>query len=175
MKTLLVIALVMSPVEVPSLLIPQSADADYWTALKCVAWHMELTGPHCPWLTNFRAEINWARCRYREARGWPSIKECRRLPPLEKCRGYVNFGNSHCCWLAIAERERPSIDMSEERADANWCLRFWGEACSAQCESSTWVSRRGSLQRLKELVGDEAWHAGAWPPPAPLWNWRELR
>src|SRR5437773_598642 len=88
MQSYLILLLVISPVEIP---VPRKVPEPYWQALKETAWGLELTGPRCPWITDFRSEVRWVRLRWRESLAYPPLADCERLPAQDTIRQLLAF------------------------------------------------------------------------------------
>src|SRR5438477_6291186 len=87
-----VLVLVFSPVELP---VPQRVSEPYWQALKQVARDLELTGPRCPWISDFESEVRWVRKNVRETADCPPLADARRLPPAVQIRQLLAFNSAY--------------------------------------------------------------------------------
>jgi hypothetical protein len=50
--------------------------------------------------------------------------------------------------------------------------QVWDAVRDARCDYYYVNVRRQALERLRELVGDEAYYSGDLPPCVPLWHFR---
>jgi len=164
----LILVLITAPCcGIPESAIPVDAPAYCWDALKDVANDLEVSGPNCRWMPNFRSELCWVRNRYWECFGYPSIADCRRLPSQATCLQRLVFVTERQIWLEAVRHERLYLMDWADLALANdrKLAEFWRTAADAQEESNFWCRRRECLYRLRCIVGPEAYYAGAWPAP----------
>src|SRR5262249_42870226 len=90
--TYFILLLIVCPFEVP---VPRRVPEPCWQALKDTAWALELTGPHCRWITDFRWEVRWVRLRWRESLTYPALVDCERLPAQETIRQLLAFNAAY--------------------------------------------------------------------------------
>ena len=163
----LIFLLVFCPHELP---VPHQAPEPLWEALKRVAWELELTGPRCPWITDFRSEVQWVRLHYREAASYPPLTDCQRLPPAAVIRQGLAFNRSCQQYLEgrwqVRAYERDEIDEVLRRCQQ--LGQVWEAMATASADDLNWFCRRQALARLRELVGDQVYYSGDWPLPAPV-------
>jgi hypothetical protein len=88
MWRIVVVLLVSSPREIP---LPHHAPEPAWAALRAQAWDLELTGPHCQWVDDFRSEVAWVRRHARESIDWPPLHDVDRFPPRPAVLGWRRF------------------------------------------------------------------------------------
>lgn len=161
--------LIVSPFEIP---VPHRAPEPYWQALKETAWWLELTGPRCSWVTDFRAEVRWVRLRWREALAYPALADCQRLPSQETIRQLLAFNGAYRQCLEVRRRlRRHEWDvLTEALRETDELMQIWQAAREATAEEQHWVCRRRALHRLRELIGSDAYASGELPPCVPLWR-----
>jgi hypothetical protein len=163
----LVLTLLVWPEELP---VPHQAPEPLWRALKEIAWTLELTGPRCPWITDFRSEVRWVRHHMRDAAEYPALTECQRLPPAFVIHDNLAFNRVHQCYLearwVVRLQDRDAIEDALQQS--RQISRIWEAMAAANADDLNWFCRRQALARLRELLGDEAYYEGDWPFPIPL-------
>lgn len=169
MPTYLVLLLIVSPFEIP---VPRRVPEPYWQALKETAWTLELSGPRCPWITDFRSEVRWVRLRWRESQAYPPLADCQRLPPHDTIRQLLAFNVAYRQYTEVRRcLRRHEWDVLTETLQETDRLHFiWQAAREAMAEDQNWVCRRRALHRLQLLIGTEAYSRGNLPPCVPLWR-----
>jgi hypothetical protein len=169
MQTYIVLLLVLCPVEMP---VPRRAPEPYWQALKQTAWALELTGPRCPWITDFRSEVRWVRQRWRESLAFPSLADCQRLPAQDTIRQLLAFNTAYRQYTemrrCLRRHEWDMLTDTLQETDRLCCV--WQAAREAMAEDQNWFCRRRALFRLQQLIGSEAYSCGDLPPCVPLWR-----
>jgi hypothetical protein len=167
--TYLVLFLIISPFEAP---VPRRVPEPYWHALKQTAWALELTGPRCPWITDFRSEVHWVRLRWRESLTYPALADCQRLPPQDTIRQYLAFNAAYRQYMEIRRclRHHEWEELTETLQETDRLCHVWQAAREAMAEDQSWICRRRALLRLQQLIGTEAYSRGQLPPCVPLWK-----
>jgi hypothetical protein len=169
MPTYAIWLLILSPFDIP---IPRHASEPYWQALKQTAWWLELTGPRCPWNTDFRSEVRWVRLRWRESLGYPALTDCQRLPPPETIRQFLAFNAAYRQSVEVRRclRRHEWEMLTETLWETDQLMQVWQAAREAVAEEQNWVCRRRALFRLRQLIGPDAYSNGDLPPCVPLWR-----
>jgi DNA-directed RNA polymerase specialized sigma24 family protein len=119
------------------------------------------------WLSKCR----WARRHYWACLEAPSVYDMAVLPPRAAVQeqqrfscGYREFLNKE--W-AICPWHRAAVE--EALGDLDAIDKAW--AIMEEIYRATWsATQREALKKLRNIVGPEAYYAGAWPPPVPLWR-----
>ena len=100
-----------------------------------------------------------------------------RFPPQEAAYEAMQFNRRYRKWVA-AQRWRQLHEAEywdHVLAETDYLFQCWDWLHAAQGgegrDEEYWSE---SLERLRKLLGDEAYFAGAMPPPAPLWRFREI-
>jgi len=168
-QTYLVVLLIVSPCEIP---VPRRVPDAYWHALKQTAWGLELTGPRCPWINDFRSEVRWVRLRWRESLAYPPLADCQRLPPQDTIRQLLAFNSAYRQFTEVRRclRRHEWDVLTETLQETDHLHHIWQAAREAMAEDQNWVCRRRALLRLQQLIGTEAYSRGNLPPCVPLWR-----
>jgi hypothetical protein len=97
----------------------------------------------------------------------PALEEASRLPPPWACIAL----REQACEAAYQWKLRFDLFPNDQEGcyrrlcEARLVHEFWQEACWAQLDNVTVITRRKSLRRLKELIGPDAFYQGEWPWP----------
>jgi hypothetical protein len=161
--------LILCPFELP---VPRRVPDPCWRALKETAWALELTGPRCPWITDFRSELRWVRLRWRESLTYPALADCERLPPHETIRQFLAINATYRQYAEIRRclRRHEWDALTEAIQETDRLCYVWQTAREAMAEDQNWVCRRRALLRLRQLIGNDAYFNGDLPPCVPLWR-----
>jgi hypothetical protein len=174
MNTAVLLALLLAPPEdrrEP----PVAGTAEAWAVLKHFALAEEVVGPHERWYS-WESEVAYVRRHYHELRGAPPLADVGRLPPPEAVRRALAFSRAYRCRMEQQARAAAPWEWV-------WYDQTLGEARWTECVFETmlyaaaapsWAAQRRNLRQLRALVGEEAYAAGAWPPPAPLHRFRPI-
>jgi len=169
-----IILLIYTPVEPP---LPRRVPDCMWKALRRVTAAAQIVGPHEIWRSDFNLEIGYIRSYWDEMASAPPWYDHFRFPP-------VNVA-AECCRLNLAYQDYLANRQLVCRADAEELRSAASEAkmihsiwrVVQQCTDGTasWVHQRRALHSLKQLIGDEDYHAGNLPPAVPGWRFQEIR
>lgn len=168
-----ILALVLWPVE-PEVASQQSPEV--WQALKHVALVLEIVGPHENWATDFRSELRYVRHHYRQLQDAPRLADAGWLPPYAFARELCCFNESYQAHLQVQGiiYLHKCDDISLLLGEARQLHYVWDCARRAATPNESWASRRQNLQRLREVLGEEAYYNGAMPPWVPLWRFQGI-
>lgn len=114
------------------------------------------------------------------------LADCGRFPDGAACQELEDFARGHLAWLdarrPLCLTESDEATWRQARTEAQWCFNCWDWAGAAQGNEGDRTTtdgrvagyRRFSLDKLRELLGDDDYFAGRMPPPVPLWRFRVL-
>lgn len=119
-------------------------------------------------------DIKLLRRRYRELQDAPYLADSYRFPPREVINELLAFNRSYREYLKV----RIPIDVVNTELLQN-VLRetealytFWDAARDAQQPFYYVTVRRAALQKLRDLLGEEAYYRSEFPPNVPLWRFQ---
>jgi len=103
----------------------------------------------------------------------PPLSDCDRFPPREVACQAIQFNRAYR--RSVAARQRWELHhwwyWQEVLDETDWLYRCWDNLYTAEGgEGDDEESRRQSLRRLRELLGDDAYYGGRMPPAAPFWR-----
>jgi hypothetical protein len=107
------------------------------------------------------------------------LRDLYRFPSKAEVAGVLSFNRTfrermtalagH--WLILRDEELDVIALAHQEAWEQY--RAW-DALDDALTVSLCISRRiAGMRRLRELLGDDAYHEGRMPPPVPMWRFRE--
>ena len=174
MWDIVVLALLSLPIEVP---VPRNVPEPVWDTLKRVSLAIEIVGPHERWRSDFQAEFSYVHTHWRELAEAPPLADSYRFPPAYVAAEYCRFNTTYQeylrsrRWLFHHHQDAYSLCLKESK----YLALIWTAVYGSVDRSSSFVSQRRYLTRLRELLGLEAYYAGDLPPPVPLWwfDWYE--
>lgn len=92
----------------------------------------------------------------------PTLADCRRFPDHVTARMLATRAREH--W----DRCQPLYGTAAER-DAYRVWYILDDVMLASDPERPEEARLEVLRRLREWLGEDGWHAGALPPPVPMW------
>ena len=125
----------------------------------------------------FNIDINLLRRRYQELQDAPRIEEAHRLPDRQTANDMIKFNRTFRQYLLdrqVLERDRDSL-YQVVLFETDKLYRIWDCVRDAKCEFYYITVRRQALQKLRCLLGEEAYYYGAMPPNVPTWRFAEAR
>lgn len=156
--------------------IPERVPPARHRVLEEVAWMLELWPlDKGGWGPDYARDLAWCRRTYRELCDCPPLSDAQRFPSREIATPLVEFSYRHICHLESVEHVylHRADEVRVALGEARWCGDVWGAVRDAQGDGV--LSRRFALRRLRDLLGEEAYHAGQLPSCVPVWRFREIR
>lgn len=120
---------------------------------------------------NFEADLGLLLNRWSSLYGIPKLLNLEQLPSQAYCELQRELADAYLSHI----NARRLVDIvnaefySEAASQANRLLDIWTAARDAQSSWSYVPQRRHTLAHLKDLLGPEDFHAGRFPPAAPIW------
>ena len=105
----------------------------------------------------------------------PPLSDRERFPPKEAAKQAMEFNRAYR--LHLQSRQCLELhrwwDYQEAITETDYLFHAWDWLNAAQGGEGRGEDYwRLSLSRLKELIGDEAYHAGIMPPNVPMWRFQ---
>lgn len=125
----------------------------------------------------FNIDINLLRRRYQDLRDAPSIEEANRLPDRKTASEMIKFNRTFRQYLVdrqILERDRDAF-YQIVLFETDKLYRVWDCVRDAQCDFYYITVRRQALQKLRCLLGEQAYLYGELPPNVPIWRFAETK
>ncbi len=125
---------------------------------------------------DFTSDLNLLRRRYQELNDAPPLSDSHRFPD----RTAINE------LLAVNRTFRQNIDVRQPGEPSRWwelhsvlqetdnLYHVWDTVRDARCEYYYVTVRRQALQRLRDLLGPQAYYQGNLPPHVPMWRFQEI-
>lgn len=113
--------------------------------------------------------------RAEELKRVPYLRDAQLLPSEEDCAIACQH---HWVYRRYIEARRAWEPRRWEfydqcLADATRLGEIWDTVASARRAEYYVVCRRRHLAKLKDLLGEDAYHAGRLPPATPIWRYEE--
>ncbi len=123
----------------------------------------------------FADELEYMRMTYRDLAEAPPWRDVARLPPMAVIDANISFADDYISRCGGTDW---SDDIKWAEA-ATYHREAWNKMASARyrlddenCQLIRWGRR--SLTELRDMIGDEAYYSGNWPPPVPLEYFRSI-
>jgi hypothetical protein len=127
-------------------------------------------------LEDFPADLAALRRRYQELKNAPPLADAQRFPDRNRVADLLRFNRAYRRGLdarQVVDRDRADF-LKEAVREADELYRVWDLVREASCDIYYIPVRRAALKRLREALGEAAYHAGDLPPHVPLWRFIEL-
>lgn len=178
---LLAVALLSAPVDAPEPSIPAERLAQVRPSIQQLAVQWEILDPRevryvLTRTEDMAADLKLLRRRYLDLRDAPPLLECQRFPDRAAVSDLLAFNRGYKQHIDSCQ----SVDLvnwwelREAVQEADRLYVIWDTVRDARCEYYYVTVRRQALKRLRELIGDEAYHAGRLPPYVPVWRFQRL-
>jgi hypothetical protein len=101
----------------------------------------------------------------------PTLADCERFPPAPFACAALEFNRAYHNYI----ESRQAIGMhhwwywDEVLTETDYLYHCWDALYTARRSHDDDV-RRGALERLRELIGEEAYFQGTMPPSVPVWR-----
>ncbi len=178
MSALLAALLLALPIDPPA---DWREDAELRTAVADLAVSLEILDVWERYWVGARAETfasDLQLLRQRVAALWdaPPLADHFRFPERSTCNDQCAFNRTYRLHLAIRQQGEPGrfLSLQEALCETDELYTVWDAVRDTKCEYYYVSCRRGALQRLRQLLGPEAYHAGRLPAPVPLHRFQRI-
>lgn len=129
------------------------------------------------YLEDLAADLKVLRRRYHDLRDAPPLRDAKRFPDRRHVAELLSFNRSYRRGL----EQRQAMDRSrayalkEAMKEADDLHRVWDLVREARCEIYYVAVRRMALKKLRDALGETAYHASDLPPHVPEWRFIDVR
>jgi hypothetical protein len=176
---LLALAMLTAPVDGPEATSPDTFTA-LAPALQALALQWEILDPReVPYVLaqpgHWADDLTLLRRRYQDLRGAPPLSDRMRFPEREVVSDMIAFNRAYRQNLdrRLAVETVRAWELEEAARETDYLYRVWDLVRDARCDYYEVTVRRQALQRLRDLVGAEAYYGGL-PPYVPLWRFQTI-
>jgi hypothetical protein len=174
-------ALLTTPPEVPD----PPPDAQDWPAvqeaIQSLAVEWEILDQREVRYVMARAEdwendIALLRRRYQELKNAPKLGDSQRFPDRNVVRDLLAFNRAyrrHLDSRQSLEQDR-CHGLRAALKETDYLYQVWDSVSDARCEYYYITVRRQALQRLRTMIGPDAYNSATLPPYVPLWRFQEV-
>jgi hypothetical protein len=126
---------------------------------------------------NIVSDLEMVQKRYRDLLDAPPLCDSARFPNRAAIDELLAFNRAYRCSV---ENRQPmeAVHGGELRTiqeEVDHLYAVWDTLRDAQSGYRYVTPRRLALQRLRELLGAEAYYRGEMPPHVPLWRFQEIK
>ena len=125
---------------------------------------------------DFVADLNLLRRRARDLAGAPPADDARRFPAEAVIQELLLSNRAYRRHLDARRAVEHSLvwSLREVIQETDELHQIWDTLRQARSEHQHVTARRHALRKLRELVGAEAYYAGALPPGVPVWRFERI-
>ncbi len=126
---------------------------------------------------DFQNDLDMLRRRKIEFENTPHVKEARKFPERLIVCNAIQFNRAYHKHLST----RLAFELDREQQitaamrETDELYRIYDATRDAACEFYYVTVRRHALDKLKMLIGNEAYLRGELPPCVPIWKFNELK
>ena len=125
---------------------------------------------------DFTTDLKLLRRRQRDLADAPLLSDGSRFPERAVISDLLTFNRAYR--QHIDSRQAVEVvhwwELREAVQEADRLYHIWDTVRDARCEYYYVTVRRQALKRLKEMIGEEAYHAGQLPPHVPVWRFQRI-
>jgi hypothetical protein len=103
----------------------------------------------------------------------PPLTDCDRFPPRPVAAAAMEFNRSYHRHVLLQQgiAMHHWWDWQDTLTETEYLYHCWEALSAAQgAEGNDCDTRRQGLERLRELLGEEAYYQGVMPPSVPVWR-----
>ena len=125
---------------------------------------------------DFAADLNLLRRRARDLAGAPPADDARRFPAEAVIQELLLSNRAYRRHLDARRAVEHSLvwSLREVIQETDELHQIWDTLRQARSEHQHVTARRHALRKLRDLVGAEAYYAGALPPGVPVWRFERI-
>jgi hypothetical protein len=123
---------------------------------------------------DFLSDLNLLRRRYQDHGQAPLLNDSLRFPDRETANAFLALNRAYRQHINVRQPVELLhwYELGTALRETERLYQIWEAVRDARCEHYYVTVRRQALQRLRELVGEEAYYHGDLPPCVPLWRFR---
>jgi hypothetical protein len=125
---------------------------------------------------DFHSDMALLRQRFEDLHDAPPLHDSMRFPPRQVVSDLLTFNRTYRehvekCQIAGAS---PSPDQQEVLNEVDRLYTIWDAIRDCRCEYYYITVRRQALKKVRELIGDDAFYNGNYPPHVPVWRFQRI-
>jgi len=123
---------------------------------------------------DFAADLDLLRHRRQDLQNAPPVEDALRFPDRVVINELLSFNQAYrqCIDMRQPVERSHGGELRAALQDTNRLYRIWDTLRDARCDYYYVTVRRQALQRLRDLIGPEAYYCGELPPSVPLWQFQ---
>jgi hypothetical protein len=176
----LVLALLTAPPDAPAPIVEPADWPVFRAALfsRAVEWEiLDQREDRLLRLEDFQSDLAVLRQRYCDLRDAPPIRDANRFPNRHQITEMLRFNREYRRNLdcrQVFDRDRLGYLKNAVR-EADELHDLWELVREASSEVYYVPVRRQALKKLRDQLGEAAYHAGDLPPHVPLWRFVDVK
>ncbi|HVL14204.1 MAG TPA: hypothetical protein VM529_16660 [Gemmata sp.] len=126
---------------------------------------------------DLQADLDFLRKRRIDLADAPRVADATRWPERRLMDDYIQFNRAyrrHLETRMVWEGDRADV-IGEAVRETERLYKLWDAMREARCDYHYVTFRRMALKKLKDGLGEEAYHAGRLPPYVPDWRFAAAR
>lgn len=125
---------------------------------------------------DFRSDMNLLRERFHELLDAPPLADCIRFPARVHVSELLQFNRGfreHLEKCRVAGTT-PDAHYEEMLDEVERLYQIWDAIRDCRCEYYYITVRRQALKKARDMMGEEAFYSGKYPPHVPTWRFRRV-
>lgn len=120
----------------------------------------------------FPGDLSLLQKRFTDLQDAPPLSDCMKFPDRALVNDLLSFNRNYKSFVEEGEamEMRHVWERMEVIREVDKLYQIWDLVRDARCEYYYVTVRRQSLKKLKEAIGEEAYHNGVLPPHVPVWR-----
>ena len=123
---------------------------------------------------DFKSDMNLLRQRFHELLNAPPLADCIRFPPRRVVSDMLVFNRGYRDHLdnCRVAGTNPDPLYEEMLQEVDRLYQLWDAIRDCRCEYYYITVRRQALKLARDMMGEDAFYSGHFPPHVPLWRFR---
>ena len=128
---------------------------------------------------DFTSDLKLLQRRYQDLGDAPPLYDCMRFPDRSLVNDMLAFNRAYQTYLEHQEQyyvadSVMAWEIHQTRIENQKLYEVWDLARDTRCDYYYVTVRRAALNKLKQLLGDQAYASGILPPHVPVWRFRRI-
>jgi hypothetical protein len=144
-----------------------------------IAW--EILDPHELQFTftrqvDYPGDMKLLRQRFQELHDAPPVHDSMRFPSRQLIGEMLTFNRNYREHLEKCKiaGTTPNQDFQQALQEVDRLYQIWDAIRDSRCDYCYIPVRRSALKKVRDLIGEDAFYSGNFPPHVPLWRFQRI-